>query len=126
MSQNKSITLLCAIDAGPSRQVLSSSRHYLGSQNRPRTHSKSDLNSQVKFMANHQETRFMRSKLLVTLAIFLLGCSAVDACTTFCLASKDEVLFGRNYDWDISDALVFVNKRGVAKVRSEEHTSELQ
>ena len=58
----------------------------------------------------------MTRKLSVTLAIFLLGCSAVNACTTFCLASKDEVLFGRNYDWDISDALVFVNKRGVAKV----------
>ena len=37
------------------------------------------------------------------------------ACTTFCLRSKDEVLFGRNYDWDIGDALIFVNKRGVAK-----------
>ena len=58
----------------------------------------------------------MRSKLLVTLAVFLCGCVAVNACTTFCLTNKNEVLFGRNYDWGISDALVFVNKRGVAKV----------
>jgi choloylglycine hydrolase len=37
------------------------------------------------------------------------------ACTTFCLVGKGEVLFGRNYDWTIGDALVFINKRGVAK-----------
>ncbi|MGI8556114.1 MAG: linear amide C-N hydrolase [Pyrinomonadaceae bacterium] len=38
------------------------------------------------------------------------------ACTTFCLKSKDEMLFGRNYDWQIGDGLVFVNKRNVRKV----------
>jgi len=37
------------------------------------------------------------------------------ACTTFCLCGKGEVLFGRNYDFRIGDALIFVNKRGVAK-----------
>ncbi|MBS1793106.1 MAG: linear amide C-N hydrolase [Acidobacteria bacterium] len=37
------------------------------------------------------------------------------ACTTFCLKSGDEVLFGKNYDWMIGDGLVFVNKRGVEK-----------
>jgi len=37
------------------------------------------------------------------------------ACTTFCLKNKDEVLFGKNYDWMIGDGLVFVNKRGVEK-----------
>jgi penicillin V acylase-like amidase (Ntn superfamily) len=37
------------------------------------------------------------------------------ACTTFCLVGKGEVLFGRNYDWIIGDALVLVNLRGVAK-----------
>jgi penicillin V acylase-like amidase (Ntn superfamily) len=38
------------------------------------------------------------------------------ACTTFCLKSKGEMLFGRNYDWAIGDGLVIVNKRGVQKV----------
>ena len=42
------------------------------------------------------------------------------ACTTFCLKNKSEVLFGKNYDWMIGDGLVFVNKRGVAKVSSED------
>ena len=37
------------------------------------------------------------------------------ACTTFCLVGKGEVLFGRNYDWMIGDALVLVNLRGVSK-----------
>jgi penicillin V acylase-like amidase (Ntn superfamily) len=42
------------------------------------------------------------------------------ACTTFCLKSKGEVLFGRNYDWMIGDGLVFVNKRGVSKTSTQE------
>ena len=36
-------------------------------------------------------------------------------CTTVCLESGREVLFGKNYDWDFGDGLVVVNKRGVAK-----------
>jgi len=37
------------------------------------------------------------------------------ACTTFCLVGKGEVLFGANYDWNIGDGLIFVNKHGVVK-----------
>jgi choloylglycine hydrolase len=40
------------------------------------------------------------------------------ACTTFCLKHNGEVLFGRNYDFNIGDALIFANKRGVAKTAS--------
>jgi len=32
--------------------------------------------------------------------------------------SKGRVLFGRNYDWNFGDGLIFVNKRGVAKTSS--------
>lgn len=42
------------------------------------------------------------------------------ACTTFCLKSNGELLFGKNYDWMIGDGMVFVNKRGVSKSSSEE------
>lgn len=42
------------------------------------------------------------------------------ACTTFCLKSNGEVLFGKNYDWMIGDGMVFVNKRGVSKISSED------
>jgi choloylglycine hydrolase len=50
--------------------------------------------------------------VLVLVCLFL---NQTFACTTFCLRGKGEVLFGRNYDWSIGDALIFVNKRGVAK-----------
>lgn len=42
------------------------------------------------------------------------------SCTTFCLKSKDEVLFGKNYDWNIGDGLILVNKRGVEKEGADE------
>jgi penicillin V acylase-like amidase (Ntn superfamily) len=42
------------------------------------------------------------------------------ACTTFCLKNNGEVLFGKNYDWSIGDGLVFINKRGVSKISSED------
>ena len=51
-------------------------------------------------------------------SVFALLCLFLNqtfACTTFCLVGKGEVLFGRNYDWTIGDALVLINKRGVAK-----------
>jgi penicillin V acylase-like amidase (Ntn superfamily) len=57
-------------------------------------------------------------KLLFTSTVFVLTLSinSAFACTTFCLRTKDAVLFGRNYDWNIGDGLIFVNKRGVAKI----------
>ena len=36
-------------------------------------------------------------------------------CTTFVLGEKDNQVFGRNYDWDVEDGLIIVNKRGVVK-----------
>ncbi|PYS47035.1 MAG: hypothetical protein DMF68_17195 [Acidobacteria bacterium] len=56
-----------------------------------------------------------KSSLAVLLLLLCLSFHQSLACTTFCLKSNGEVLFGRNYDWTIGDALVFVNKRGVAK-----------
>jgi penicillin V acylase-like amidase (Ntn superfamily) len=59
----------------------------------------------------------------LALSFLFLVCLLVNqslACTTFCLKSKDEVLFGRDYDWTIGDALVFVNKRGVMKTATVE------
>jgi len=38
------------------------------------------------------------------------------ACTTFCLSDGTNVVFGRNYDFEIGDGMIFVNKRGVSKV----------
>ena len=58
--------------------------------------------------------------IVSVLALLCLSFSQTFACTTFCLKKKGEVLFGKNYDWMIGDGLVFVNKRGVAKVSHAE------
>ena len=59
-----------------------------------------------------------KSSLAVLLLLLCLSFQQSIACTTFCLKNNGELLFGRNYDWMIGDALVFVNKRGVAKTAS--------
>jgi len=60
----------------------------------------------------------MKIKSFIVFTILLLlgsfGNPAL-ACTTFCLKNKNEVLFGKNYDWRIGDGLILVNKRGVDK-----------
>lgn len=63
----------------------------------------------------------MKKFVSFALSLLLLSslfASQAFACTTFCLKSKGEVLFGRNYDWMIGDGLVFVNKRGLSKTSS--------
>lgn len=50
----------------------------------------------------------MRTALVLLLT---LGAAAADACTTFCTRG----LFGRNYDFEIGDGMVMVNKRGMSK-----------
>jgi penicillin V acylase-like amidase (Ntn superfamily) len=64
----------------------------------------------------------MKKLAAIVLTIFLISLltSSVGACTTFCLKNKGEVLFGKNYDWDIGHGLVFVNRRGVSKMSAEE------
>jgi choloylglycine hydrolase len=37
------------------------------------------------------------------------------ACTTFCYADGGTLVFGRNYDWNLGDGLVLINRRGVSK-----------
>lgn len=37
------------------------------------------------------------------------------ACSTFLLSHNGKVIFGNNYDWDLGDGLVIVNKRGMHK-----------
>lgn len=43
--------------------------------------------------------------------------AAVDArpCTTFCMNVDGQIVFGANYDWDVRNGLVMINKRSVAK-----------
>ena len=57
----------------------------------------------------------MKKLTCCVVSLLFLLTNQVFACTTFCLVGKGEVLFGRNYDWNIGDGLIFVNKKGVAK-----------
>jgi len=61
----------------------------------------------------------MTRRLSTILVASLLAVAALPgragACTTFCLRTGDDVLFGKNYDWSIGYGLVVTNKRGVAK-----------
>ena len=58
--------------------------------------------------------------LLASALLIPLLSQDIYACTTFCLKNNGEILFGKNYDWMIGDGMIFVNKRGVSKMSSEE------
>ena len=59
----------------------------------------------------------MKGLLSVALAAICLAalCSPARPCSTFQLTGPGLVLFGRNYDWQFSDALILVNKRAMGK-----------
>jgi choloylglycine hydrolase len=61
----------------------------------------------------------MTRRLAIMLAAALMAVAALPggagACTTFCLRTGGDVLFGKNYDWSIGYGLVVTNKRGVEK-----------
>jgi choloylglycine hydrolase len=49
------------------------------------------------------------------LAVTVLLSDALHACSTFCVHLGGRTFFGRNYDFDIGDALVMVNPSGLQK-----------
>lgn len=57
-----------------------------------------------------------RSSSWPCLLLLLAQALPTAACTTFCLEADGALVFGKNYDYDFDDGLLFVNKRGVAKV----------
>lgn len=63
---------------------------------------------------------------LTSILICISGINVVFPCTTFCLKSDTELLFGRNYDWNIGYGIIFVNKKGVMKSAATKHESAAQ
>jgi penicillin V acylase-like amidase (Ntn superfamily) len=64
-----------------------------------------------------EETMKPRIRIAMTAAL-IVGLSLARtsvACTTFCYADGGTLVFGRNYDWNVADGMVFVNKRDVSK-----------
>jgi len=63
---------------------------------------------------NHVLLRIALTILFVTLA------GPAQACTAFLLKDNNQYVVARNYDWDIDDGLVLVNKRDIAKFTLED------
>ncbi len=58
----------------------------------------------------------------ISALLSLLPAIEAFACTTFFLKQDGNQVFGRNYDWDVEEALIIANKRGMFKrsyVRAE-------
>jgi choloylglycine hydrolase len=61
--------------------------------------------------------RAMRTSRVIPVAVCAaaIATGSAHACTTFCYQSGATRVFGKNYDWNVDDGLVVVNKRGVVK-----------
>jgi choloylglycine hydrolase len=59
-----------------------------------------------------------RSAALVAAFLAITSAGAAAACTTFCLRSDGEWVFGKNLDWMVEKGIIVVNKRGMAKASS--------
>ncbi|HEX3131650.1 MAG TPA: linear amide C-N hydrolase [Thermoanaerobaculia bacterium] len=53
--------------------------------------------------------------ILAALVLTLASALPAPACTTFCLRNEGRIVFGKNYDWNVGDGMLVVNKRGVAR-----------
>ncbi len=56
-----------------------------------------------------------RFAFVIVCAAIMAGASSVHACTTFCFERNGTRVFGKNYDWNVEDGMIVVNKRGVTK-----------
>lgn len=54
-------------------------------------------------------------RLFIILLLSLLFIDYSDACTTFVLSDPSNLIYGRNFDWDIGDGFVVINRRGLTK-----------
>ena len=45
----------------------------------------------------------------------VISCPVVQACTTFVLQKGERIVYGRNFDWFLSDGMVVINKKNVSK-----------
>jgi choloylglycine hydrolase len=60
----------------------------------------------------------LASVLTCVTAMALLP-SPARACSTFCMKGGSRILFGKNYDWYVSEGLLVVNRRHVEKLAAE-------
>ncbi|NOX87902.1 MAG: linear amide C-N hydrolase [Calditrichaeota bacterium] len=54
-------------------------------------------------------------KILILILISFVTIDLADACTTFVMRDSTNLIFGRNYDFDLGSGFIVINKRGVEK-----------
>jgi penicillin V acylase-like amidase (Ntn superfamily) len=54
-------------------------------------------------------------KIFVFLLLSVLFIYSSDGCTTFVLSDSSNLIYGRNFDWDIGAGFVVINRRGLTK-----------
>jgi choloylglycine hydrolase len=57
-------------------------------------------------------------KTILLLLISFIAFETTFACTTFVINDSTNLIFGRNFDWDISSGMIVVNQRGIQKQAS--------
>src|SRR5262245_13279244 len=57
----------------------------------------------------------LMKRFLIAAILISLAANNLFSCTTFCFSDKGQIIFGRNYDWDIGNGMLMINKRGMSK-----------
>lgn len=57
----------------------------------------------------------INQKISVIIVIGLFITNTLFACTTFIINDSTNLIFGRNFDWDIGSGMIIVNKKGIQK-----------
>lgn len=68
----------------------------------------------------------MKTLMKGIICCFVIICiipQIAQACSTFCLDHNSQPVFGKNYDWNVDDGLMIVNKRNVLKTSAAEEPS---
>ncbi len=69
----------------------------------------------------------MKGRAIYSIFCILWVCSISQtgqACTTFCLDRDGNLLYGKNYDWNVDDGLVILNKSRVSKTALPDSSSQ--
>lgn len=52
---------------------------------------------------------------IVIIALLVLRADSLTGCTTFSIVQETARIFGKNYDWNIGDGMVVINRRGLIR-----------
>jgi penicillin V acylase-like amidase (Ntn superfamily) len=63
--------------------------------------------------------------IIILLSTIMMSYSAnMIACTTFCLKTADRIVFGFNFDYQVGEGYIYVNKRNVERQRCSFYAEE--